>query len=672
MEKNQKMASKYKFKSTKTKLIAGMTAVAIVPTISIAIISNIYTQDVMSKQVSKSTLQLTKEASKSLEFKIQGVISQLDLLSNNIDFTDYYKIPEAPKYANDLLQETLKTNKEYAFVYFANIKKEMLSAPNTDLPDGYDPTSRDWYLGAVEKDGQVFFSEPYKDEGTGQLVLTLSKAVKDQNGQLVGVVGIDLDMGNFSNSMKNIVIGDKGFMTIIGGDGKYIFHPNAKKIGADASKLSVWNHIQKENEGYSNYKLNGTETFSAFTTNNSTHWKFVSQMDNAEITKSSDQVRNIGWLLTAIFGVLSALCAYFISRGVLKNILAVKNALQTASKGDFSARVFVKTQDEFKELEESFNHTMEQLSNSLQKVDDTSKQVLSTSAQLSGMTKETSAAISEVAISIEQIAQGAGLQAKNVQVGYDQMKGLSEKLDDISFATANMNHVSQHSMELSNKGLERVVLLTDKAAETKSSTLEVASIIKDVDVRMEEINTIIDAITKITEQTNLLSLNASIESARAGEHGRGFAVVANEVRKLAEQSKASADEIKRIVDSIKGVVKQAVEAMDRTNLAVNEQDQAVLETKAIFHDILTSVQDLTQKVVNVEISVKESQTNKDTVSHEIDSITAVSEQTAAATEEVSASAEQISATMISFTQHAAGLKELSERLEEELKKFKLN
>ncbi|WP_438823697.1 methyl-accepting chemotaxis protein [Bacillus sp. JJ1764] len=315
---------------------------------------------------------------------------------------------------------------------------------------------------------------------------------------------------------------------------------------------------------------------------------------------------------------------------------------------------------------------MEQLSNSLQKVDDTSKQVLSTSAQLSGMTKETSAAISEVAISIEQIAQGAGLQAKNVQVGYDQMKGLSEKLDDISSATANMNHVSQHSMELSNKGLERVVLLTDKAAETKSSTLEVASIIKDVDVRMEEINTIIDAITKITEQTNLLSLNASIESARAGEHGRGFAVVANEVRKLAEQSKASADEIKRIVDSIKGVVKQAVEAMDRTNLAVNEQDQAVIETKAIFHDILTSVQDLTQKVVNVEVSVKESQTNKDTVSHEIDSITAVSEQTAAATEEVSASAEQISATMISFTQHAAGLKELSERLEEELKKFKLN
>ncbi|WP_251554716.1 methyl-accepting chemotaxis protein [Neobacillus muris] len=406
-------------------------------------------------------------------------------------------------------------------------------------------------------------------------------------------------------------------------------------------------------------------------TNEKTGWKFASVVDRSEITSSSDHISKVGWTLTIIFGVLAALFAYFIGKAISANIHRVKEALETAARGDFTERVSVNTKDEFKELEQSFNHTMDELTASLGNVEETSKTVLETSANLSMMTKETNAAISEVALAIGEIAQGANLQARNIQVSSEQMKGLSHQLDGISAATTDMNHVSQRSMDLSNQGLTQVTLLTDKSAETQASTTEVASIVNEVDDRMEEINGIIDVITKITDQTNLLALNASIESARAGEHGRGFAVVANEVRNLAEQSRSSAIEIKRIVDGIKSVVKKAVAAMDQTNQAVLEQDQAVTETKAIFTEILSAVQELAEKAKGVQSAVKESQQNKDRVSQEMDSISSVSEQTAAATEEVSASAEQISATMESFIQHANGLKELSELLESEINKFKL-
>lgn len=672
MARQNKITNKIKWNSVRTKLIAGMAAVAIVPTISIAVISNNVTKNVFEDELSRSTLQVTKQSSESLTYKMQGVTSQLQFLANNKYFTEFFQDPINATNGSTVLEGILNTNPEYAYVSFGSTNKDMVSAPLEELQDDYDPTTRDWYIGAVEKNGEVFYSHPYQDAGTKQMVLTISQAVFDKTGGLMGVVAIDLDISKFSKSMNDINIGKNGFMTIIGEDGKYISHPDETKIDSDeATKLTLWDDIQKNKEGYSDYEIDGTDKFSAFVTNERTGWHFVSSLNKSEITASANKISNISWIVTAIFGLLSAIIAYFVGKRISNNIHTVKGALETASQGDFSTRVSVNTKDEFKELEQSFNDTMDQLSSSLGKIGVSSKTVLDTSSQLSVITRETNAALSEVALAIEEIAQGSTLQARNVQVSSDQMRGLARQLEDISIVTEKMNNVSHRSMELSTKGLEQVELLSNKSSETKSSTTEVASIVQEVNVRMEEINEIIEVITKITDQTNLLSLNASIESARAGEHGRGFAVVANEVRKLAEQSQASAGEIKRIVDSIKAVVRNAVDSMERTNQAVTDQDQAVTETKAIFTDILAAVRELAQKADEVQIAIKESNTNKDAVSNEMESIAAVSQQTAAATEEVAASAEQISATMNSFTQHANGLKELSEQLDSEIKKFKI-
>ena len=188
----------------------------------------------------------------------------------------------------------------------------------------------------------------------------------------------------------------------------------------------------------------------------------------------------------------------------------------------------------------------------------------------------------------------------------------------------------------------------------------------------KQINAISETIANITAQTNLLSLNASIESARAGEAGRGFAVVADEIRKLAEQSRISTEEIKAIIAGIQMKSDTAVQAIKTTETVVNEQELAVGEAQQIFSEILNSIEIMINKVDEVKVSIVNINEKKQSTVSEINNISFISEQTAAASEEVTASSEEISATMQELTKHSSGLQMLAEKLGSEINKFKIN
>lgn len=236
----------------------------------------------------------------------------------------------------------------------------------------------------------------------------------------------------------------------------------------------------------------------------------------------------------------------------------------------------------------------------------------------------------------------------------------------------NIEEDSKNAKDISSEGLNTLEVLMDKSNNVRKTTLQVSDIVTDMSNYISKIEIITKTINGSAEQTNLLALNAAIEAARAGESGRGFAVVADEVRKLAEQSSKSTEEIKVLIENISLITNTAVKSMQGTTDIVNEQNRAAEDTKNIFNNIITTVQELTNRIDVINSLINKTNKSKDRIIGTMQSISTVSEESASSTEQVSASTEEITAVMGEFTGYANNLNELSLKFKNDIDRFIVN
>ncbi|RKD28850.1 methyl-accepting chemotaxis protein [Thermohalobacter berrensis] len=374
-------------------------------------------------------------------------------------------------------------------------------------------------------------------------------------------------------------------------------------------------------------------------------------------------------IITLLIIVISIIISTVVIRKITREISKVVSTLNEVEKGNFNVKCDVKSNDEVNLISKSLNNMISNVKYLIKEVKNSVNLVSNSAKSLAEITGQSTQATNEVSKTIEEIAGTANYQAGETEKGASKTKELAHKIQEVSNYIKDIISKFDSANRLSDKGLEVVEILGDRAERTKKASIEVNEVISDVDSSSKEIGGIIDTIDEIAEQTSLLALNASIEAARAGEAGRGFAVVADEIRKLAEQSVRATDKIRNIIEKIQKNSTRLVSTMDSAKVVMVEQEEAVSNTEIIFKDISDTIESLNKQIKEIEVLNSEMVNKKDEIVGIIENISASAEETAAATQQVSASAEEQLAAVEEIDSYSKELKDLSQKLQNEVDKF---
>ncbi|HWL23888.1 MAG TPA: methyl-accepting chemotaxis protein [Ureibacillus sp.] len=396
----------------------------------------------------------------------------------------------------------------------------------------------------------------------------------------------------------------------------------------------------------------------------------------AQVKNDIESHQTISYYIVLIITVINILLglgiATVIGFYITNPIRKVTTGLNEIAQGNLSSEFLqIKNSDEIGLMAQTYNKMLIDLRNIVQKVRDSSVHLSSSAEQLSATTEEQLASSQLVATSTERQLTTSQQQVQLMDSSVDTLNQLDMSVNQIESSNENMIHSTNSVHQLVLKGSEVVSEVVHQMDKIQQTFNETTDMINNMESQSNVIHNITSLITKISEQTNLLALNAAIEAARAGEYGKGFAVVANEVKKLAEQSKESANEINSMVSQIQLASKEAANSITNGGSKVNDGIKKTQESLQVFHAIQESVDDVMMKAETVTEAIKEIQQLTFSVKESIIQVQAYAKDVALLSNETSSATDQHLAANEEIATSSYSLTKLAETLQTEVGHFKI-
>ncbi|KRF09686.1 chemotaxis protein [Paenibacillus sp. Soil766] len=389
------------------------------------------------------------------------------------------------------------------------------------------------------------------------------------------------------------------------------------------------------------------------------------------VTFASDWNRLLGIIFLVIILAGSFPFIRWFEGQLTEPIDGISRIALNISKGDFSQKVEITSDDSLGQLGQSFNKMIDKLRDILRDTGSISKQVFQTSRDIYVKNESFRNVLEQVSISAHELAAGAGqiseeisgvsITSKDIEVKIVNYAGSAKEMKNRSDLMMTLVEKGRTSVESQGVGMKRNVEVTRQVSDTIDMLARQAA----------GINSVTRSISEIAEQTNLLSLNASIEAARAGEHGRGFAVVAQEVRKLAEESTSLTREVFGFVKSIEQGIQDAIRSIQVNEDVVKKQTVLIDQTEIVFAEIVGSVGFISEEITRFAEESESMLQSSGQIAAAMENISAITEESAAGTQEVSASMNEQISTVQGIVTQAEEMTRVVTQLQQTIQIFKL-
>ncbi|MDS0525932.1 methyl-accepting chemotaxis protein [Clostridium sp. SHJSY1] len=610
--------------------------------------------------------------SKLLEVKSSANTSIAKSIDTNIEAVDKFNVERIQFFNKNYPGEY---DNAAAALYNNDGKSRAQYANGTNVIGNV--SEKAWYQ-ALMKGANYHISNPVVSKGTGKTITVIGAPIKDNSDKSIGLMMAAVNLSYIQTKVQEFKVGENGYAMLLGSDGTFVVHPDEelvmkKKISEleDTNMQSLGKEMSNQDSGIFRFSDSTGNNIVFYNKIPSSGWVVASVMSESELFASAQKLISTLLIITTLISIILAVIIIIISKRMADPVSKLSAFSEQVASGDLSLKLDVNRNDEIGQMANSLNNTVSGLKEIVGNIVDSANEVSLFSNKLTIVTKESTKGTEEVMLSMQQISEGACQQAENASKASEITSQLVEDINIVREHFKYMLKVVEDSKNVSSvgaKGIQKAVKSMENIAKANGKNVKEANALLE---QSKEIGQIVDVISNIAEQTNLLALNAAIEAARAGEQGKGFAVVADEVRNLAEQSEGAAKQITDLIGKVQNQVETISNTMNNgTEEIVNGVDIAVAagtnfdEIEKVFNEINDMVQKVTYATNNMA--------NKaDAAVEAISEVAAITEENSAATEEVSATTEEQNSNIQEIGETIHKLDELVLKLKNTVGKFKL-
>lgn len=481
------------------------------------------------------------------------------------------------------------------------------------------------------------------DTNSDNYILRVSHALTNASN---GIIIVDLRRDTITELLHRLNLGEGSYIGLISPDGQELvtkgkaldtsIEDNSKSEEDTVSETiySDKDFYQKavaseEESGSSYVRFEGKKYLFVYTKLSSNDMMLCSLIPNSVIVKDANDIRLLTIIVVLFACIIALLVGTLISRGFSKSINATIEELEKVSQGDLTVEFRTARRDEFSLLYGSCNDMLLNIRGLILEVHQVYNALTSSLNKVNHTSSTFSQTTKDIQTSIHEVEEGITQQSNDATDCLNQMDALFNKINIVNENADEISSIASVTKTAIGSGLTNIENLNEKTHSTTQITTNIIQTINELAIRSQSIGQIVNTINDIAEETNLLSLNASIEAARAGSAGRGFAVVADEIRKLADQSLISANKIAGIIEKITTATQDAAATAKETEEIVHEQVEAVRTTVASFKEMNKHVAQLTDYLEVIQNSSTDMEQAGSKTLSSMESISSILEETSA-------------------------------------------